>query len=132
MSMLEYFLALDRLIKNAPNVVPPGTKITNDSVALEAGKGKGSIKKSRKIFHKLIEAITIAAREQEKKAGPSPKEVIKALKAEKENLIRLHQESLNRELLLLERLHQLESEIVNYKTGNVTNINSAKKQPLNT
>ncbi|MBO1271131.1 hypothetical protein J3L11_05635 [Shewanella sp. 4t3-1-2LB] len=56
-NILEYFEALERL-KNGTSVnVPKGTKITNDSVALEAGRKKGSIKKSRKVFASLIEEI---------------------------------------------------------------------------
>ena len=44
--LTEYFSALDRLKKNKPIRIPKGTKITNDSVALEAGKKKGTIKRS--------------------------------------------------------------------------------------
>lgn len=49
-----YFSALERLIKNVPVNVPLGTKISYDAVSLEAGKSKGSIKKSRPIFTDLI------------------------------------------------------------------------------
>jgi vacuolar-type H+-ATPase subunit I/STV1 len=56
-NLLEYFEALERLRNGAPVNVPKGTKITNDSVALEAGRKKGSIKKSRKAFTSLIEEI---------------------------------------------------------------------------
>lgn len=62
--MVEYFLALERLVANKPIRVEKGTKITNDSVSLEAGRSKGSIKKSRKVFAKLIEDIDKAAKEQ--------------------------------------------------------------------
>ncbi|MET3135062.1 hypothetical protein AAKU55_005365 [Oxalobacteraceae bacterium GrIS 1.11] len=47
-----------------PQVVPRGTKITNDAVSLEAGRKKGSIKKSRSIFAFLIADIDRAAAEQ--------------------------------------------------------------------
>lgn len=60
----EYFAALDRLKNSRPLNVPKGTKITKDSVSLEAGRGNGSIKKSRPIFSDLIQAIEIAAEEQ--------------------------------------------------------------------
>ncbi len=56
-----YFEALDRLKRGCPEVVPKGTKITNDSVSLEAGRSKGSIKKSRVGFAELIAAIDAAA-----------------------------------------------------------------------
>lgn len=58
----EYFLALERLKNGKPNKVPKGIKITKDSVSLEAGRKKGSIKRSRPIFNSLIEAIDAAAK----------------------------------------------------------------------
>ena len=58
-----YFEALERLKKGRPTSVPKGTRITNDAVAIEAGRGKGSIKKSRAVFRALIEAIAQAAEE---------------------------------------------------------------------
>ena len=45
-------------------IVPKNSKITNDSVALEAGRSKGSIKKSRHVFADLILAISNASNEQ--------------------------------------------------------------------
>lgn len=59
--MKAYYEALERLKKGCPVVVPKGTKITNDSVSLEAGRQKGSIKKSRPQFADLIEAVSAAA-----------------------------------------------------------------------
>ena len=46
----EYYKALDRLIQNKPINVPIGTKINNDTVALEAGRKRGSLKKVVKYF----------------------------------------------------------------------------------
>lgn len=56
-----YFEALERLKAGTPQVVQKGTKITNDAVSLEAGRKKGSIKKSRPIFAFLITDIDHAA-----------------------------------------------------------------------
>lgn len=36
---------------------PKGSKINNDNVSLEAGRKKGTIKKSRPVFNELIEEI---------------------------------------------------------------------------
>lgn len=127
MTMLEYFEALDRLKRNEPIRVAKGTRISNDSVSLEANRLKGSIKKSRPIFSKLIEAISTAAAEQEKRLGPTHKESINALKEEKERFKILYCESLNREVLLLDRLEQLEDELEKYRSGKVTNIKHAKR-----
>src|ERR1700728_1554921 len=64
----EYFAALERLKAGRPTVVPKGSKITKDAVSVEAGRGKGSIKKSRAVFTDLIGAIALAAAEQSRPA----------------------------------------------------------------
>mgnify|MGYP006900717094 CR=1 FL=1 len=46
-TLQEYFDALDRLKSNNPTNVPKGSKINNDTVALEAGRKRGSIKKKQ-------------------------------------------------------------------------------------
>ena len=55
---------MNRLKDGQPINVPKGTKITKDAVSLEAGRGKGSIKKSRPVFAQLIAEIEVAAAEQ--------------------------------------------------------------------
>jgi hypothetical protein len=63
--MLEpYYQALARLKAGKPQMVAKGTKITNDAVSLEAGRKKGSIKKSRPAFAGLIADIDLAMAEQ--------------------------------------------------------------------
>ena len=52
-----YYSALERFVNNVPVIVPLGTKISYDAVSLEAGKSKGSIKKSRLMFTDLIKKI---------------------------------------------------------------------------
>jgi len=63
-STIDYWDALERLKCNRPQRISPGAKITNDAVSLEAGRGKGSIKKSRAVFASLIKAIDEAAAAQ--------------------------------------------------------------------
>ena len=55
----EYYAALERLKANKPTTLPKGSAINNDTVALEAGRKRGSIKKSRHAA--LVEAIEQAA-----------------------------------------------------------------------
>lgn len=43
-SMNEYYSALERLIKDEPINLEKGAKINFDTVALEAGRGRGAIK----------------------------------------------------------------------------------------
>ncbi|RYL29489.1 hypothetical protein [Acinetobacter piscicola] len=57
----EYYAALERLKANKPIVLPKGSAINNDTVALEAGRKRGSIKKSRHVA--LVETIEQAAQE---------------------------------------------------------------------
>jgi hypothetical protein len=55
----RYSAALERLKANKPMVIPKGSAINNDTVALEARRKRSSIKKSRHAA--LIEAIEQAA-----------------------------------------------------------------------
>lgn len=57
----EYYAALERLKANKPTLLAKGSAINNDTVALEAGRKRGSIKKSRHAA--LIDAIEQAAQE---------------------------------------------------------------------
>ena len=57
----EYYAALERLKANKSTLLAKGSAINNDTVALEAGRKRGSIKKSRHAA--LIEAIELAAQE---------------------------------------------------------------------
>ena len=57
----EYYVALERLKANRPTTLPKGSAINNDTVALEAGRKRGSIKKSRNAA--LVEEIELAAQQ---------------------------------------------------------------------
>ena len=57
----EYYAALERLKANKPTSLAKGSAINNDTVALEAGRKRGSIKKSRHAV--LVEAIELAAQQ---------------------------------------------------------------------
>lgn len=62
MSVLnEYYAALERLKANKPTILAKGSAINNDTVALEAGRKRGSIKKSR--YAALVQAIELAAQQ---------------------------------------------------------------------
>ena len=105
----EYFEALERLKLEKPLHVIVGTKISNDSVALEAGRSKGAIKKSRSIFADLIVAIEVAAKEQK----ILPIDQRKVLKLQDEvNILRKDLErALGREMSLLYENYQLKKQL---------------------
>jgi len=99
----DYFEALERLKKSRPINVPKGTKITNDSVSLEAGRKKGTIKKSRPLFSDLIAAINAAVAESALPAMESKTRLAEA-KAEAKKYRALWEESLCREVSLVKQL----------------------------
>ncbi len=106
----EYFDALDRIKNNTPIRIPKGSRINKDLVALEAGKTRGSIKKSRETFATLINEIEIAAQLQAEQEDNSSAHQLEKRKLEKAHYRHLYHQSLNRELMLLERLAELEKQ----------------------
>lgn len=99
----DYFEALERLKKGRPVNVSKGSKITNDSVSLEAGRKKGTIKKSRPIFFDLIKAIDAASTE-ESKPRDEMRERLDEAKREAERYRKLWEEALCREVSLVKQL----------------------------
>lgn len=71
----NYYLALERLVKNKPIIVQFPYKINNDTVAIEAGRKRGAIKQSRPELAELIldikhaeeKRLTFAVDEQRQK-----------------------------------------------------------------
>lgn len=120
-----YFEALERLINGRPINVPKGAKITNDAVSLEAGRQKGSIKKSRPEFSELIEAITLAATAKCKPDDVMREQLANA-KAETTKYRTLWEESLAREISLFKELWVVREEWKKERdmmnTGKVTSI----------
>ena len=106
-TLQEYFDALDRLKSNNPTNVPKGSKINNDTVALEAGRKRGSIKKSREIFAELIEAINNASQESNTEYDKLESKIFK-LNNSAENYKEMYEKAINRELMYLERINELE------------------------
>jgi len=98
-----YYDALERLKNGRPVNVPKGTKITNDAVSVEAGKKKGSIKRSRPVFSNLIEVIDKAAAEQASPGDEMTRKLAEA-KADTAKYRALWEEALTREVSLVKEL----------------------------
>jgi hypothetical protein len=98
----EYYLALERLKNGRPERVAKGTKINNDAVSLEAGRKKGTIKKSRPVFDDLINAISVASFDSRPES--SHKEQVALAKAETAKYRVLWEEALAREVSLVKQL----------------------------
>lgn len=92
-----------------------GAPINNDAVAIEAGSGRGSIKKSRPAYAGLIEAIDAAEKEQAAvKAASDP---IPRLRGDLEVLQSRLDEALEREANLLYEVMTLREEVRQLKQG---------------
>ncbi|MGK3486209.1 hypothetical protein [Klebsiella michiganensis] len=111
----EYRIALQRLIDNESIYLPVGTKISNDSVAVEAGRKKGTIKKSRSVFTDLIAEIKIAALNQKRRVGEPHSTEIKNLKSEIKELKLMLDASLIREVSLINELFEIKKDILRNK-----------------
>jgi len=109
-TLQDYFAALERLKQGRPNTAPKGTRITNDAVALEAGRGKGSIKKSRPIFADLIQAIDEAAVAQSQPKN-TEKERLRKAKDGAEQCRRAFEAALAREVSLLREVYALKKQL---------------------
>jgi len=101
----EYFAALARIKHGKPRIIPKGTRITNDAVSVEAGRNKGSIKKSRSIFSDLILAIGQASEEQAKPQNEH-KERLEKVRGDANSLRRQLEAAQGREMSLLQELYE--------------------------
>lgn len=118
----NYYAALERLIDNSPEVLVVGKyRINQDSVCLEAGVGKGAIKPSRGVeFRKLANDIKKAAANYKAPENKLQKleATLKKKKAQIQKLENNYFEALNRELLLIDKVKELESRVAQLD-GNV-------------
>ena len=110
----EYWQALERLKQGNPIRVPKYSQINKDTVALEAGRKRGSIKKSRDSFTELIKAIE-QCQEQDQQQMPTAIERLKRERTLKINYRELYHQELNSKLMLVERLSQVEKELKQFK-----------------
>lgn len=116
----NYRSALQRLTTNTPiNIQPPYT-INKDTVAIEAGRKRGSIKKSRQEFKELINDIQAAAEARAKASDsivqPTPHRTNTARQAHHRELQTIRSElevALQKIVSLVEQNHRLKLEIEN-------------------
>lgn len=105
-TLISYYEALERLRAGRPRIVEKGTKISNDAVSLEAGRRKGSIKKSRPQFQALISEIEAAALEQRRPAY-NQRDIIRKAKDTAKSLRQELDAALARENSLLMELYEV-------------------------
>ena len=116
----NYRSALQRLITNTPiNIQPPYT-INKDTVAIEAGRKRGSIKKSRQEFKELINDIQAAAKARatafDSVVQPTPHRANTARQVHHRELQTIKSElelALQKVVSLVEENHRLKLEVEN-------------------
>jgi hypothetical protein len=110
-ALADYYAALERLKKRK-------AKINNDTVAIEAGRKKGSIKKSRPRFDNLIAAIDLASRGASQSTSTKTEPMNRDMTTEKTLQSQLDA-ALARELSLLVEVFELRNELVQLRGGNI-------------
>lgn len=115
----NYMAALRRLVDGKPNNMPKGCAINKDTVAMEAGRKRGSIKKSRTENAVLIAAIEAATGAQEKKSGSTgaqdaakQKAFKKAVREKFGNLKEEHDLALTKIVSLIHENHTLKLQVM--------------------
>ncbi|UUO23854.1 hypothetical protein FGD67_11910 [Colwellia sp. M166] len=111
----DYYRALERLSTNKPEILSKGTyKINKDTVALEAGRKRGTIKPSRSQFEDLISKIEEVAEQYNNKDVNKLKkaEALAArFKSERDEFREHYHAALNREAMLVRTLSNLEKQV---------------------
>jgi len=116
MSTQHYDDALDRLIGNKPIILLKGKfSINNDSVAIEAGRRRGSIKASRypDLIRKINHAEKLRRNKQKHSTNKSLSSITK-LKLKYELLDRKYQVALNREVMYQLQIEELKKELTKF------------------
>lgn len=117
-SLNDYYEALQRLKAGKSRIIPKRARITNDAVSLEAGKSKGSIKRSRDVYADLIKSIKEAAEEQKNPEREQKLKLEKAKNSEKQYRDELDA-ALAREVSLLKELYEIKKKLAKLDGSNI-------------
>ncbi|HFP7023718.1 TPA: hypothetical protein ACHKB2_001572 [Acinetobacter baumannii] len=133
-SMNEYYSALDRLIRDEPMNLEKGAKINFDTVALEAGRGRGAIKgdseEIRNLKIKINEAQTLKKKKNADRANAKEIKDWKGkyfqLKEKYENLGREQKVQAEQLVSVIFQLAETKKELANImrKNNNIIYFNS--------
>ncbi|WP_256668914.1 hypothetical protein [Pseudomonas sp. C2B4] len=141
MSALEnYRAALHRLMNGRPQIVPKGSAINKDTVALEAGRKRGSIKKSRAENAELIAEIEAAAANQSAQIKPSAAQEVEKQKSLKKaahgqitSLRKDYELALSKIVSLVHENYMLQQQLIEQASeqrGNVTGLDDFRNRHL--
>lgn len=136
----NYRAALHRLMNGRPQIVPKGSAINKDTVALEAGRKRGSIKKSRAENAELIAEIEAAAANQNAQIKPSAAQEVEKQKSLKKaahgQLVSLRKDyelALSRIVSLVHENYMLKQQLIEQASeqrGNVTALGDFRNRQL--
>jgi len=109
-----YWDALKRIVSGKPQIVAPNQKISFDLVALEANRGRGSLKANR-LQHKAIREAVVMAAQKQLADTPKTKKAVEKVKLNKHkddasHFQKLYEEAIGREIMLLKYIDTLEQE----------------------
>lgn len=143
MSALEnYRASLHRLMNGRPQIVPKGSAINKDTVALEAGRKRGSIKKSRAENTELIAEIEAAAAAANQNAQIKPsaaqevekqKSLKKAAHGQLVSLRKDYELALSKIVSLVHENYMLKQQLIEQASeqrGNVTALGDFRNRQL--
>lgn len=111
LALKDFYDSLARLKINKPKIVPRGTPITFDNVALEAGKSKGSIKANRTVYRQLRIDI-LQAKEAQQAPELAVEMKVRLLKAEAEKYKLLYEAAIVREISLCRELWDIKRQLI--------------------
>jgi len=118
----HYFEALTRLLNKKPEIISDlSYKINLDTVAIEAGRKRGSIKSGRESFQLLISEVEKAAVIYEEK-NKQKRNNSEKYKKKYTELKKKYEDCLNREAILIEKLFLLESKVSVLENKNIHKI----------
>lgn len=118
----HYFEALTRLLNKKPEIISDlSYKINLDTVAIEAGRKRGSIKSGRESFQLLISEIEKAAVIYEEK-NKQKRNNSEKYKKKYTELKKKYEDCLNREAILIEKLFLLKSKVSVLENKNIHKI----------
>lgn len=124
----EYTEALERLKTGSPIRVSKGTPINNDSVSLEAGRHRGSIKRSRPAFAELLAAIDQAAAANPPSLRQAQAGRIGRARRAADDFRSRWEAALERELALLLELYELKRQLSQLSGANVLPLRPALRR----
>ena len=109
--LTDYYDALERLVKRKTKILPHGSVINFNNVAIEAGKSKGSIKATRHVYKKLRNDI-LQAKDLAGSSEHALRQQINKLTAEVAKYKALYELALVREISVVSQFLEMRDKLI--------------------